>query len=466
MKMTKDKGIKIIGIVLTVVAVSYLCVAMHYANRFFPNTSINGMDCSDRTVASIEKKIQTTVEEYVLTINEANNVTEVITGADIDLQYTGTEILKEAIEEQKSFLWIKALFEQNDIQANIEYSYDEAKLAAAVEALECLKEENQVAPKNAYITYLDGAYVINPEEYGTQLKNEEVVNAIYKNVDEMNSVLDLSAENLYILPVYTKDSEEVVAAKDTLNKYISTKVTYSLDTLQVNVDGAMIKDWISVNEDMVVSIDANKVRAFTDTLGSTFNTPNTAERLVTPTGKVASVPNGRLGRRVGSAAECEQLIKEIEEGKTVTREPILSQKATPEGQYAWGNTYIEVDISAQHMWFIKNGSVVFQSAIVTGKPGLDTPVGSFTILEKLRNKTLRGNIVPETGKPEYETPVSYWARVTWSGIGFHDATWQSAFGGQRYRQGYGSHGCINMPLGAVSQFYRMIHVGCPVLIHY
>ena len=75
-------------------------------------------------------------------------------------------------------------------------------------------------------------------------------------------------------------------------------------------------------------------------------------------------------------------------------------------------------------------------------------------------------IVPATGKPEYETPVSYWARVTWSGIGFHDATWQSAFGGQRYRQGYGSHGCINMPLGAVSQFYRMIHVGCPVLIHY
>ena len=85
MKMTKDKGIKIIGIVLTIVAVSYLCIAMHYANRFFPNTSINGMDCSDRTVASIEKKMQSAVDEYVLTINEANNATEVITGTDINL---------------------------------------------------------------------------------------------------------------------------------------------------------------------------------------------------------------------------------------------------------------------------------------------------------------------------------------------------------------------------------------------
>ena len=40
MKMTKDKVIKITGIVLAFVVVSYLCVAMHYANRFLPNTNI------------------------------------------------------------------------------------------------------------------------------------------------------------------------------------------------------------------------------------------------------------------------------------------------------------------------------------------------------------------------------------------------------------------------------------------
>ena len=81
-------------------------------------------------------------------------------------------------------------------------------------------------------------------------------------------------------------------------------------------------------------------------------------------------------------------------------------------------------------------------------------------------KVLRGNIVPATGKPEYVTPVKYWARITWSGVGFHDATWQPAFGGELYKQGYGSHGCINMPLNAVAQFYQMIAVGCPVIVHY
>lgn len=466
MKITKEKVIKIAGIVLGFVVALYICVAMHYSDRFLLNTTINGKDCSGMTVEIIEKQMQATVDEYVLTIKETNNEVETIKGVDIGVQYEGTDVLKEAIEKQKPFMWIQSLFKKNDIQADMDFFYDESKLATAIEALECLKPENQIAPKNASIMYSDGTYEIQPEEYGTQLKNEEVVSAIYKAVDEMNTVLDLSGEDLYILPTYTKESAEVIAAKDELNKYIATKVAYNLDSLQVTVDGSMIKEWISVDGNMNVSIDADKVRVFTDTLGDTFNTPNTSENLVTPTGKIARIPNGRLGRRVGSAAECEQLIEDIKTGKTITREPILSQKATPEGQYTWGDTYIEVDISAQHMWFIKNGSVVFQSDIVTGSPGRDTPVGNFKILEKLRNKTLRGNIVPETGKPEYETPVAYWARVTWSGIGFHDATWQPAFGGQLYREGYGSHGCINMPLGAVSQFYNMIYVGCPVLIHY
>ena len=50
----------------------------------------------------------------------------------------------------------------------------------------------------------------------------------------------------------------------------------------------------------------------------------------------------------------------------------------------------------------------------------------------MRNKTLRGDKKPD-GTYEYETPVEYWMRVTWTGIGFHDAKWQTAFGGEIYK---------------------------------
>ena len=125
------------------------------------------------------------------------------------------------------------------------------------------------------------------------------------------------------------------------------------------------------------------------------------------------------------------------------------------------------EVLIQHMWYIVNGAVVLETDVVTGKPTPDrvTPTGVYSILELKRNKTLTGTINPATGKPIYETPVSYWMRVTWTGVGFHDAIWQSAFGGTIYQTNKGSHGCINMPLNMAASLYDQLSVGTPVIIH-
>lgn len=117
------------------------------------------------------------------------------------------------------------------------------------------------------------------------------------------------------------------------------------------------------------------------------------------------------------------------------------------------------------MWYLQNGAVVFESDVVTGKNSTITPPGVYTILEKLSPTVLVGNIDPVTKEPEYRTPVTFWMRVTWSGIGFHDATWQPAFGGDVYLWN-GSHGCINMPYYSAQELYSLIQIGVPVVIHY
>ena len=87
-------------------------------------------------------------------------------------------------------------------------------------------------------------------------------------------------------------------------------------------------------------------------------------------------------------------------------------------------------------------------------------------MEKESPSVLVGEDDPNTGKPIYETQVAYWMRITWSGIGFHDATWQPAFGGNLYSIGAGSHGCVNMPYDKAGALYEMMPVGTPVIIHY
>ena len=465
MKLWK-KVMIIAGGVLLLLLAAYFGVAKYYSQRFVMNTTVNGVACAGKTVEDVEAMMQTRVEEYVLTLEEAGGTTGQIKGVDIGIKYNGIDVIQEAFAEQNPYTWFTGLYQKNNIEAVVDFEYDSAKLDEAISQLDCLKAENQVAPVAAKPIYADGTYEIQEEVYGTQIHSENLYAVIQASVAAMDTTVNLEEKQCYVLPAYTKDSQEVIGAKDALNTCLKANITYSLDSVTVNVDIDKIVPWLSVDESMNVIVDEAQVRAFTDTLSATYNTPNGSADLTTPTGKVVNLSNARRGRVVGSAAECAQLIEEIRAGKTVTREPILSQQATPEGQTVWGTTYIEVDISEQHMWYISDGAVAFESDVVTGAPGLDTPAGIFTILEKLSPKTLRGNIVPATGKPEYITPVKYWARVTWSGIGFHDATWQAAFGGNRYREGYGSHGCINMPYDAIAQFYGMISVGCPVIIHY
>lgn len=155
----------------------------------------------------------------------------------------------------------------------------------------------------------------------------------------------------------------------------------------------------------------------------------------------------------------------------IIRDPIYCEGGTAvsHSDSDWGTTYIEVDMTEQHMWLVKDGQVVLETDVVTGEPipRKITPEGVYDILDKKLGAVLTGEIDPSTGQPEYRTRVDYWMRVTWTGIGFHDAIWQSSFGGERFKiPGIGSHGCINMPLDKAKALYEQIEIGYPVIIHY
>ena len=177
------------------------------------------------------------------------------------------------------------------------------------------------------------------------------------------------------------------------------------------------------------------------------------------------VRNGVYGWKINQDKEYEKLVANIEAGETVTREPEYSRRAVSHEGNDFGNTYVEIDLTNQHLWFIKDGQKIMESDIVTGNPnkGNATPQGVYTLTYKTKNAVLRGPKQAD-GSYEWESPVSYWMPFN-GGIGMHDATWQSAFGGSRY-QTHGSHGCVNMPLEKAKEIYGYIDAGTPVICHY
>ncbi len=86
---------------------------------------------------------------------------------------------------------------------------------------------------------------------------------------------------------------------------------------------------------------------------------------------------------------------------------------------------------------------------------MNTPEGIYAMTYKTRNAILRGR--------GYATHVNYWMPFN-KGIGLHDATWRSKFGGEIYARS-GSHGCVNLPLEAAKSIYEYVGKGFPVICH-
>ena len=136
------------------------------------------------------------------------------------------------------------------------------------------------------------------------------------------------------------------------------------------------------------------------------------------------------------------------------------------GQRDWGNRYLDVDISEQHVRFYgDDGAIIWETDFISGMPDgtHDTVPGTWYVNNKESPSKLIGY---ENGKKIYETTVTYWMPFEGNGIGFHDATWQPGFGGTMYANGYGSHGCVNLSYSAAQELYGIVQVGDVVVVHY
>lgn len=455
----------ILGCIAAVLIAAYVGTSVFFMSHFYINTEINGHDFSGKKVSDVEEYLKKQVKDYSLTVHEKDNKSDTIDGTDISLTYKENDDIQKALKKQNGFAWPAALFSKNSAKVTIEVSYDEEALNQAVGSLQAVTAE-QTAPKSAYPKFNGEKYVIEPEVIGTAVNMDVLKEKVHTYISEFKTDLDMEKEECYAEPKFTSDSEEVKKACDAMNKYVQASITYTMTETEV-VDKALISTWLTVDDNMQVTFNEDEVRNWLTGFGDKYDTVGTARTITTPTGKTAEVSGGTYGWSIDEDTEFEALVNSIKNGETVSKEPAYYQTAAAHAAQDWGNTYAEVDLSTQHMWYIVDGNIALETDVVTGlpTPEKETPSGVYNILEMQLDKTLVGEIQPDTGKPEYETPVSYWMRVTWTGIGFHDANWQPGFGGSLYTS-IGSHGCINMPPDQAASLYSMLSVGTPVIIHY
>lgn len=467
--MNKNLSVKIAavcgGVVVLAGAVGgglYWHESLKYQTCFLPGTIVDGMDVTGKTASEVEDAIAEQLKGYTLTINGREELSESITGESVGLYAEFDDTLEKAVAAQKPMDWGKYRFGKavNEVNTDALLHYSSEMLDEAVAGLSCMDKENMREPQDARISDYDsatGSYTIIKEDEGTELLEDKVKEAVASAIMSLSESVNLEEQGCYLSPAVTSGDEALKTACESMNRYVGAKITYKFGDKAETLNGNEIHNWLTVNGTSV-GVSEAKAAEYVKNLASAYNTAYKPKTLKTSYGKNVTITTGSYGWKINQTKETAALVGLIKNGEQTSREPEYSQKAASRSGNDYGNTYVEINLTAQHLYFYVDGKLLVQSDFVSGNAakGWSTPAGAYALTYKQRNATLKGQ--------GYATPVSYWLPFN-GGIGLHDANWRKTFGGTIYKN-KGSHGCINLPPAVAKTIYENISAGDPVLCYH
>lgn len=424
----------------------------YFTGQFGRNTFI-----SNTNVSSL------TVDEAVAVMNESRDFTIECSKNGISMQIdispaVTREFSKdEVVRCMENFTFLEYfLGHEKDFQLKpVRSIVDEEALR------DLLKQSLPETTVKAEDAYINEDFQLVPEVLGDEIDLNSLIRDIKRGIDtglRMNYVL----EAYYIQPKQTKENEKMKKVAKQADAYAKMKIVYQFGKEKEVIDWDKLKKYLKYDKDKInLELKTNWVEDFVRGLAKKYNTyGKTREFKSTKDGKI-KIKGGIMGWWIDEAKTVQQLKKLLGEKKGKTLEPVYRNTAAQHGKDDIGDTYVEVSLQRQHLWYYKNGKKKLESDVVTGKATKDrqTTVGVHRLYGKQRDRYL-GTIAVQG----YHTFVNYWMPFNWDGQGMHDATWRSKFGGNIYKTS-GSHGCVNLPYDFAGKLYEQIEIGTPVVVY-
>ncbi len=285
-------------------------------------------------------------------------------------------------------------------------------------------------------------------------------------VDNLEETVSLESETKQITGENAAQSREVKEALEKANGYLSLQIVCNFapqgeEAKQEQIPAADIAGWLMVSNDgLTVEINSEAMATYCDELARKHDiSKNRKAKFKTASGNDIEVNVPMTGQTVDGNKLFSDIRDTVEkkESKTVEASYSVVEEKDQREYVNFDGNYCEVDLTNQMVYVYKNGQQVVASQCVTGcvAKGNGTPTGVYQIFAMDKDRYLKG--------PGYKTWVNFFVPFN-GGIGFHDASWRSTFGGNIYLYS-GSHGCINMPYAAVKELYSNVSMGENVIVY-
>ncbi len=466
MKNRAEKTVAaMIVIPLVLIIAVYVFFAFFYKNTFCVGTWINGNYLTGMTIRESEKSLGLSNEESNFTIIDRDGEKYCIPWNTVDYKRDYSTQLEQIMKSQNKLLWGYYFVRPDIYTIYPTITMDKKKSIEEIKKLPVYKESKHLDSPDIEIVQGADGYELVDDTVGA-VDPEKLVNAILQSMENGENQIDLrkvECDKKYILSEKMKETKNLFQKIEAIQ---STKIIYRMNDSKLELTRKEIADWLVVDENGEfvldemgdLTISENKVEDFTLKLTEVFDSIGKPRDWKAESGRKVSVDNATYGFKVDIEAEKEQLIASVLNGIDQEREPFSRAINVDIGTGEIGDTYIEVDMSAQMLYYYVDGVLTVKTPVVTGNTsrGRGTPEKICYVYMKQKNRTLKG--------ANYSAFVNYWMPVL-GNIGLHDAGWRKEFGGKIYETN-GSHGCINLPKEAAAKIYDMVEVGTPVVMYY
>ncbi len=472
----------------------------HYdaQTTFLDKTTVDGEEIGGKTPEELAKefasRLDTTKTKVELSENGETAVSATLDKAGWSCDETEVKaFFVRAYHSQKSniFRLIKSLVAGTELNFKEVYTFDEKTFTdfAASGNFKVPREETvdwhieMVPPETGEYEVVGGTKgnIIDDEALRTFVKGQitetleagalpkeisiDVPADVYTSVDPVGDVPALEKER--------DEKNHELRKQRALDAFKASSITYVFGEEKQVLDFNTFGSWLTVNDQYEVYIDDSAAEQYVVGLKQKYDTQYHERAFSTSTGitHVFSEGENEYGYRINQQEELKQLFADLRSFKAVEREPVyVSTNEYGNPYYLARNgvddlcgTYVEVNLTRQHLWFYKNGQLIVQSDIVSGRvsDGKETKTGVLPLAFKQSPRVLTGDEAGGSGS--YSTYVEYWMPF-FDGQGLHDAPWRGEFGGNIYVED-GSHGCVNLPPSVARTIYENIEVGTAIIIY-
>ena len=412
----------------------------------FPEgTQIAGLDVTGQTKEAAWSQLEAASDSYTLEL-AVDGVPVRISAADIALTCSYERFIAGA----------EALEAGTEADFSRVVSFNDGKLRLLLG-----RSLNKPA-KDAAIVYdeTSGQYLLEPHAEGLKTDHHALAPMLKDSIRTLTPSLDINGVSEILIPTWSADAPEVQAALDQINRMISVELAYEFSTSETGkaheIPAEAILSFVGLGSDgFTPSVKEDTLNAYVTELSNQYSIASVSGPFRTTGGNTINLTISYDGLYVDTTGLAKDITKCLLNGISGTRTaPYLESGAR---DVAYGGTYIEINLSTQHLWFYKNGELLLSTPFVSGCVAKDmcTPTGVYQIYSKSRDLYLTG--------PTWRDWVSYWMPF-YRGYGLHDATWRDTFGGDIYLY-EGSHGCINLPLDAAGIIYNNAPVGTRVILY-